>query len=99
MATEQGTKAVESGVEQSRVTGEAIRSLVESVANSAQAAGIINASSNEQLAGTEQASSAVMNIEQTMRENLNVISQVEESAKKLEDLGRSLDQLVNYYRL
>jgi methyl-accepting chemotaxis protein len=99
MATEQGTKAVESGVEQSRVTGEAIRSLVESVANSAQAAGIINASSNEQLAGTEQASSAMMNIEQAMRENLNVISQVEESAKKLEDLGRSLDQLVNYYRL
>jgi methyl-accepting chemotaxis protein len=99
MATEQGTKAVESGVEQSRVTGEAINSLFDSVATSVQAATVISASSNEQLAGTEQASKAMVSIEQTMRENLHGTSQVEESSKKLEELGESLDLLVKYYKV
>jgi len=99
MATEQGTKAVESGVEQSLMAGDAIKSLVDSVANSAQAASVIGASTAEQLAGTEQASSAMISIEQTMRENLAGSSQVEMSAKKLQDLGDSLDELVKYYKI
>jgi|GEM_PF-594968 len=99
MATEQGTKAVESGVEQSVVTGDSINSLFDSVATSVQAATVISSSSNEQLAGTEQASKAMVSIEQTLRENLYGTSQVEESAKKLEELGDSLDQLVKYYKV
>lgn len=99
MATEQGSKAVESGVEQSALAGEVLKSLVESVANSAQAASIITASSKEQLAGMEQVSSAMVNIEQTMRENLDGTAQVESATKKLQDLGESLDRLVKYYRL
>lgn len=99
MATEQGTKAVESGVEQSLIAGEAIKSLVDSVANSAQAASVIGASTSEQLAGTEQASNAMISIEQTMRQNLDGSSQVEISAKKLQDLGSSLDELVKYYKI
>jgi methyl-accepting chemotaxis protein len=99
MATEQGTKAVESGVEQSLIAGEAIKSLVDSVANSAQAASVIGASTTEQLAGTEQASTAMISIEQTMRENLAGSSQVEASAKKLQDLGGSLGELVQYYKI
>jgi len=99
MATEQGTKAVESGVEQSKVTGQSINSLFDSVATSVQAATVISASSTEQLAVMEQASKAMVSIEQTMRENLYGTSQVEESAKKLEELGDSLDQLVKYYKV
>jgi methyl-accepting chemotaxis protein len=99
MATEQGTRAVESGVEQSILTGEPINSLFDTVATSVQAATVINASSNEQLAGTEKASKAMVSIEQTMRENLYGTSQVEESPKKLEDLGESPDRLVKCYRV
>ena len=99
MAAEQGSKAVDSGVEQSVIAGDAIKSLVDSVANSAQAASVISASSEEQLAGTEQASSAMVNIEQTMRENVDGTSQVETAAKKLQDLGESLNELVKYYKL
>jgi methyl-accepting chemotaxis protein len=99
MATEQGGKAVESGVEQSILAGDAISSLVDSVANSAQAASVISASSEEQLAGTEQASTAMVSIERAVRENLDGTSQVDAAAKKLQELGDVLDQLVKYYKV
>lgn len=99
MATELGGKAVDSGVEQSAVTGESINSLVDSVAHSAQAASVISASSEEQLAGTEQASDAMVSIEQAVRENLEGISQVDNAAQKLQDIVSSLDQMVKYYQV
>ncbi len=99
MATEQGGKAVQSGVEQSMLAGDAITSLVDSVASSAQAASVISASSEEQLAGTEQASNAMISIEQAVRENQDGTSQVNEAARKLQEIGDSLDQLVKYYKV
>lgn len=99
MATEQGGKAVDSGVEQSVLAGEAIASLVGGVANSAQAASVISTSSEEQLAGTEQASNAMVSIEQAVREHLDGTSQVSEAAKKLQELGDTLDKLVKYYKV
>jgi methyl-accepting chemotaxis protein len=99
MATEQGSKAVDSGVEQSALAGESIKSLVDRVASSAQEASVIAASTQEQLIGIEQASSAMVQIEKAMHQNLEGTSQVETAAKKLEDLGRTLEQLVKYYRV
>ena len=49
MATEQGSKAVDSGVRQSEEAGEAIHVLAESIAEAAQAATQIAASSQQQL--------------------------------------------------
>jgi methyl-accepting chemotaxis protein len=99
MATEQGTKAVESGVEQSVLAGESIKSLVDRVASSAQEATVIAASTDEQLAGIEQASSAMVQIEKAMHQNLEGTSQVEVAAKKLESLGNTLNELVKYYKV
>ncbi len=99
MATEQGTKAVESGVEQSVIAGDSIKSLVERVASSAQEATVIAASTEEQLAGIEQASSAMVQIEKAMHQNLEGTSQVEAAAKKLESLGNTLNELVKYYKV
>jgi methyl-accepting chemotaxis protein len=99
MATEQGTKAVESGVEQSVLAGDSIKSLVERVASSAQEASVIAASTDEQLAGIEQASSAMVQIEKAMHQNLEGTSQVEAAAKKLESLGITLNELVKYYKV
>lgn len=99
MATEQGGKAVEAGVEQSVLAGDSIKSLVSSVANSAQAASVISASSEQQLSGMDGASQAMASIEKAMHQNLDGTSQVEQAAKKLEELGASLDELVQYYKL
>jgi methyl-accepting chemotaxis protein len=99
MATEQGTKAVESGVEQSVLAGDSIKSLVERVASSAQEASVIAASTDEQLAGIEQASSAMVQIEKAMHQNLEGTSQVEAATKKLESLGITLNELVKYYKV
>lgn len=70
MATEQGIKAVDAGMEQSALAGESIEALVTSVVQSSQAASIIETSSDQQTIGVEQVSSAMARIEQTMGENL-----------------------------
>ena len=49
MATEQGTKTVEAGVKQSAQAGESIVAMADSIAESAQAATQVAASSQQQL--------------------------------------------------
>ena len=99
MATEQGSKAVDSGVEQSALTREAIKALMKGVANSSQEASTIASMSEQQLAGIEQASTAMVVIDQAMRQNLDGTSQVAGAAKSLEDLGAQLNELVKYYQV
>jgi methyl-accepting chemotaxis protein len=99
MATEQGSKAVDSGVEQSALTSEAIKALVESVVSSSQEASTIATMSEQQLLGIEQASSAMVLIDQAMRQNLDGTSQVAGAARRLEELGTELNELLRYYRV
>lgn len=99
VATEQGSKAVNSGFEQSTLAGESIGKLTESVTASAQAATVINASSEQQLSGVDQVAGAMGNIEQAIRQNLDGSSQLEASARKLEALGGKLRALVQQYRV
>ena len=87
MATEQGAKAVDSGVEQSALSGESIKSLVDGVVNSGQ------------MAGMDQASDAMEIIETIMRQNLEWASQLEAAAKKLQGLWDTLTELVKYYKV
>ena len=54
LATEQGSKAVEAGEKQTGDAGESIQKLAGSVAEAAQAATQIAASSQQQLVGMEQ---------------------------------------------
>jgi len=51
MATEQGSRAVETGVLRSQVAGDAIRQLADSIDDSAHAASQIAVSAQQQLAG------------------------------------------------
>ena len=96
-ATDHGTQAVAAGVEQSALAGDSMRLLVTSVANSAEAAGVISASSEEQRESVEQVARAVTDIETSMNQNLEGISHVEIAARKLESLGDTLNGLVKYY--
>jgi methyl-accepting chemotaxis protein len=98
MATEEGTKAVDKGVEQSMKAGEAIATLSGSVTESAQAASVIQTSSEQQFTGVEQVAGAMAGIEKAVQANLAGTQQLHGAAQKLTDLGNQLKQLVAQYR-
>jgi len=97
MATEQGSKAVAAGVKRSTEAGESIRILTESIAEAAQAAAQIAASSQQQLVGMDQMALAMENIKQASTQNVAGTKQTETAAKNLHDLGQKLKQLVERY--
>ncbi len=99
MATEQGVKAVDAGVAQSEAAGESIQTLAQNVFESSQAAGVIDASAQQQFTGVDQVSSAMVSIEQAMQQNLAGTSQLEDSARRLAELGEELKRLVSTYKI
>ena len=99
MATEQGSKAVEAGVKQSGEAMEAIRTLTDSIAESAQAATQIAASSHQQLVGMDQVALAMESIKQAGAQNAASTKQTETTAQGLHELGQKLKELVERYRV
>jgi methyl-accepting chemotaxis protein len=99
LATEQGSKAVETGVKQSADAGETIRLLADSITEAAQAATQIAASSQQQLVGTDQVAMAMENIKQASAQNVAGTKQAETAAHSLHDLGQKLKQLVEQYKM
>ncbi|MDA8164503.1 MAG: methyl-accepting chemotaxis protein [Desulfobacteraceae bacterium] len=99
LAAEQGSKSVEAGVKQSEQAGESIKTLGASIAEAAQAAAQITASSRQQLTGVEQIITAMDNIRQASEQNVAGTRQSETAAHGLHDLGQKLKQLVGRYRV
>lgn len=99
MATEQGSKAVESGVRQSAEAMGAIRTLSDSITESAQAATQIAASSHQQLVGMDQVAMAMENIKEASAQNAASTKQAETAAQGLHELGQKLKQLVEQYQV
>jgi methyl-accepting chemotaxis protein len=99
LATEQGNKAVEAGVRQSQEAGEAIRQMGEGIDESAQAALMISASSQEQLTGMDQVALALENIRQASEQNVTGMRQVEQTVQGLHELGQRLKELVERYKV
>ncbi len=99
MATEQGGKAVDAGVRQSLTAGEAIQALANSVAEAAQVAGVIQVSSDQQVQGVEQVASAMLSINSAVQQNVSGTSQLEDMAKKINEVGGSLKEMVEHYRV
>jgi methyl-accepting chemotaxis protein len=98
MATEQGGKAVDSGVAQSTHAGESIRSLAESVHQAAQAASQISASSQQQLVGMEHVATAMESVRQAGTQNVDSARHLEAAARKLSELGEKLRLLLSASR-
>ncbi|HJV64199.1 MAG TPA: PAS domain S-box protein [Geomonas sp.] len=98
MAAEQGNKAVEEGVRQSREAGEAIGQMGMSIEESAQAAVQISASSQEQLTGMDQVAQAMGDIKLASEQNASGMRQVEAAVQNLHELGQKLKQLVEQYK-
>lgn len=99
MITEQGSKTVAQGVAQSMDAGEAIRLLAESIADAAEAAAQIAASSQQQLAGMDQVALAMANIHQVSAENAASSRQSEQAAQNLNELGLTLRQLSERFKV
>jgi methyl-accepting chemotaxis protein len=99
MATEQGTKAVETGMRQSSRAGEAIRTLSETVEEAATAALQITASSKEQLVGMDQIALAMQNIKTATSQQVAGTRQTEEASMKIHDLGKRLKELAARFRV
>jgi methyl-accepting chemotaxis protein len=98
MATEQGSKAVESGLKQSLVAGEAIRILAESSNEAVQASTQIVASSQQQVVGMDQIGIAMQNISQAGTETAVSMTQAERSARSLYELGQKLKDLIGNFK-
>lgn len=97
MATEQGSKSVDSGVQQANEAGKAIRLLTESLADAAQAATQIAASSQQQLAGMDQVAEAMVNINQASAQNVTGTKQTEVAAQSIRQLGYDLKQMMDRF--
>ncbi|MBI5572606.1 MAG: methyl-accepting chemotaxis protein [Desulfomonile tiedjei] len=99
VATEEGSVAAESGLEQAVRTGESIRELAATVRASSEAANVIGASSGQQVVGVAQVSDAIKDIETAMSQNIGSTSQLEESVHQLADLGTQLKELTDRYHV
>ncbi len=99
MATEQGNKAVDLGVQQSGLAGDSIEMLAKSVGASSQAATLIDSSSHQQAQGVDQISHAMVNIQASVQQNREAMNQLEGAARRLNDLGGQLKEMVEHYKV
>jgi methyl-accepting chemotaxis protein len=98
MATDQGSKAVEVGLEQSQTAGESIGRIAEEIIKAAQAALQISVATNEQVVGIDQVSSAMENIKKATEQIVASTRQSEDSSRGLHELGLKLKQMVERYK-
>ncbi len=99
ISTEQGTKTVANGLKLSNEARDAIAALAQNVNEAAKNAIQITASSQEQVVGMDQISSAMESIRMAAQNNLEVTRQVEKTAKDLHDLGITLKQITERFKL
>ncbi len=99
ISTEQGTKTVATGLKLSNEARDAIATLAQNINEAVKAAVQITASSQEQVVGMDQISSAMESIRMAAQNNLEVTRQVEKTAKDLHDLGITLKQITERFKL
>jgi len=98
MATEEGTKGVDEGIQLAARTREAIDRLSEVIDESARAAMQMVAGGQQQASGVEQIALAMQNIHQATVQSLASTRQTEKAAQDLNELSRRLTETVDQYR-
>jgi methyl-accepting chemotaxis protein len=99
MATEEGIKVVDSGVQLSVQTGDVIEQLATIIDESAQAAMQVMAGGRQQATGVEQIALAMQNINQATVQGLASTRQAEKAVQDLNQLARKLADTVAQYEL
>ncbi len=97
--TEQGAKVVEVGLQQSLEAGESIQLLSRRLTETAMAMQQIAASSEQQLLGMEQVSSAMENVKGASGHNVSGIRQIESAAHELVQIGQGLRQSIERLKI
>jgi len=99
MATEEGSKTVDAGARLSVQSGENIQALADAIAEAAQAATQIAASSQQQLVGMDQVAMAMENVKTASAQNSEAAKQMETATHNISELGSKLKELVSWYRI
>jgi methyl-accepting chemotaxis protein len=94
MATEEGTKGVDEGVQLAAQAQEAIEQLATVIEESAQAATQMVAGGRQQSAGVEQIAVAMQNINRATVQSLTSTRQTEKAARGLDELACTLTEIV-----
>ncbi|HTH80371.1 MAG TPA: methyl-accepting chemotaxis protein [Ramlibacter sp.] len=98
MATEQGSKAVRSGVTLAEGAAQSIRAMAGGISESAHAATQIAASAQQQAIGMDQVAFAMQNINKASTQNVAASRQTEAAAQGLQSLGLKLNGLIAQYK-
>lgn len=99
MATERGTKAVQSGVELMSQSDETIQMMSGSIETSSDFALQIASSSQQQLSGVEQVAQAMLSIKDAGLQNMDSARQLEDATLRLETLANNLKRLSERFTL
>jgi methyl-accepting chemotaxis protein len=99
MVTEKGTQSAEGGVELAQSAGDSIRVIREHTQQVVTAAGQIAASARQQLAGMDQITRAMENINQGATHTQKGMEQVDRAAQNLNDLAGLLTSIVQQYKI
>ena len=98
-ASQEGTRKVESGLEQIRNSGDSLRGITQIVDQSSQAARQIVASVNQQNAGIAQISTAILSLNAAMQDALKGVRQAEQSAVHVRGTSNRLSELVSSFKM
>ena len=99
IATEQGSKAVAHGEQQTAAAGESIEAMASSTDEAAQAALQITASEQQQLVGLDQVGAAMKSIQQASSQNMLGLKQMEAASRDLNELAAHLEETVAGYKV
>ncbi|UUX92608.1 methyl-accepting chemotaxis protein [Methanoplanus endosymbiosus] len=99
VSTEQGNESVSDAVSLTSRASEAIEVLANSIADSSQASIESASSIEEQVAGMDQISLAMVNIRDAAQKNLEITRQAEKTAEDLHELGIRLKNITEKYRV
>ncbi|WP_271409645.1 methyl-accepting chemotaxis protein [Pseudomonas sp. Q1-7] len=99
LQAEEGSKSVEVGYERAQASGEAIRTLSDSIEESSEMALQIAVTSQQQMIGMDQIGSAMVNIRQASQDNVGGTRQVDQAARNLHQLGQRLKGLAGQFKL
>jgi methyl-accepting chemotaxis protein len=99
MATEKGSKVIDSGIELSSKANVVITTLASNIEQTSQSNMQIAASSKQQLIGMDQIKSAMENINEASTQTSNSTKQAEDSISELKNLGEKLLLILKQYKL
>ena len=99
MATEQGTRGVEAGMQLTRQSGQVIDQLAGTIRSAAQAAQQIAASSHQQSLGMAQIAQAMKDINQATVQFVAGARQSQSAAENLNSMAQELQDTVQFYKV